>query len=489
MTELLSPSTGYLILLALGGLTLIVTVVFATRVGTRSIEGFLVAERRIPWWLGGISIAASWTWAIALMVSVQMAYENGLAGSFWFIVPNVIAVLLFVWLAPHLRRRLPEGFSFPEWMFNRFGSKAVVLLYLLVFAFYQVMAVTVQIYAGSHLFSAATGISPTILMPLLLAITLVYTLISGFEASVITDLIQFVLMLVFGTVIVTMTVFSADAGLSWGGTSTNGGLNPFNPTFALTVGVVTSIGLISGAIADQQLWQRAIAFRERHVRRGFTFGAAVFAIIPISLSILGFVAANPANGVTLPNDVDPSLITFVVVDQLLPSWAAVLFLFVLLAGMSSTLDSGLTAWSALSEYVHRRPWGTSQSQRKSLGLFGARLAMCVVAAVGLALAYLVDFLPGFDLKYLWWFMNTMGTAIAVPTILSLFWRPLAARGILVGSGLSLGAGLPMVAYASINQNDVLLSATYVAILVVSTLSCLMFRDTALRSVTAPSDIK
>ena len=38
---------------------------------------------------GGTSIAASWIWAPALFVSVQLAYEKGIAGIFWFTIPNV----------------------------------------------------------------------------------------------------------------------------------------------------------------------------------------------------------------------------------------------------------------------------------------------------------------------------------------------------------------------------------------------------------------
>ena len=44
---------------------------------------------------------------------VQMAYQQGLAGAFWFTVPNVLAVLLFVWLGPRIREKLPHGYSLP----------------------------------------------------------------------------------------------------------------------------------------------------------------------------------------------------------------------------------------------------------------------------------------------------------------------------------------------------------------------------------------
>ena len=76
----------------------------------------MVAERNVSWWLGATSIAASWIWAPALFVSVQVAYEKGLPGIFWFTFPNIIALLLFIFLAPKIREKLPYGYTLPQWI-------------------------------------------------------------------------------------------------------------------------------------------------------------------------------------------------------------------------------------------------------------------------------------------------------------------------------------------------------------------------------------
>jgi len=160
MTPLLSPISALLYLVPFGAVMLAATLLFGRRIGSSSIEGFLVANRNVGWFLGGTSIAASWTWAVALMVSVQIAYQQGLAGAFWFTVPNVLAVLLFVWLGPRIREKLPGGYSLPEWINFRLKHRGVAYIYLIVYFYYQVMAVTVQVYAGASLLGAATGLSP-----------------------------------------------------------------------------------------------------------------------------------------------------------------------------------------------------------------------------------------------------------------------------------------------------------------------------------------
>jgi Na+/proline symporter len=100
------------------------TRLFGARRGQKNIAGFMVLNRSVNWWLGGFSIAASWTWALALMVSVQMAYEQGFAGAFWFTAPNILAIFMYGWLGPKIRKYtsvLREGYSLPEWIQFRYG--------------------------------------------------------------------------------------------------------------------------------------------------------------------------------------------------------------------------------------------------------------------------------------------------------------------------------------------------------------------------------
>ncbi|MEW8436882.1 MAG: hypothetical protein AB2689_01885 [Candidatus Thiodiazotropha taylori] len=475
----LLDENGLIILIAVFGLAMLaITIVFGRGLGHHSIDGFILANRDVPWWLGGPSVAASWTWAIALMVSVQLAYQNGLAGAFWFIAPNICAVLIFVWLAPKLRKALPQGYSLPEWMLYRTGSKGVVAIYLIVFGFYQVMAVTVQIYAGGHLLSAATGVSVQYLMPALLVITLSYTLLSGLQASIVTDLVQLVVLLLIAGATIAIVLASGSALLDLNGVTSSGGINPFDPSFALTVGLITTIGLMSGAIGDQQLWQRALALRSGDVRKGFLFGAMLFALIPTGLSLIGFYASGMHGSLIFPQGIDEGMVGFVVVQQVAPAAIAIAFLMMILAGLSSTLDSGLMAWVSLAAMIRQKLWQTAPTAltEHHLSVKASRFHMLVLAAIGLILGYAVESIPGFSLKYLWWFMNTMGASVAVPTLLSLTWQRLTGRGVIVGSGINLVVGLPVVAYASATENNTLLAVTYSLILAISALSCYAFRS-------------
>ena len=88
------------------------------------------------WWLGATSIAASWIWAPALFISTQVSYQIGLPGIFWFTVPNVIALLLYIAFAPRIREKLPYGYTLPQWILHRLQSERVHKIYLFPYFFY-----------------------------------------------------------------------------------------------------------------------------------------------------------------------------------------------------------------------------------------------------------------------------------------------------------------------------------------------------------------
>jgi urea-proton symporter len=468
--QLVSPTVGYIYLSVFIVAYVIVTTSVARLLGKATVDSFLVANRKAPWWVAGPSIAAGWTQAIALMISVQTSYENGLAGIFWFTVPNVFAVLVFIWLGPKIRKKIPDGYSLPEWMFVRFSDARVTLLYIFVYFYYQVMTCAVQIYAGGSLLSAATGISPYILMPLVLTMTLLYCIVSGLQASLVTDFLQLSGLLLIGGSVVTLVVRAAGGEIKFDGVTGLGGLNPFDYRIALTAGVIQSIGLISGAIGDQPFWQRCFAVPPNQIRRSFLFGAFLFAIIPVGLAFLGFTAAAPSVGLTLPAGFDRSLVGIAIVKHLLAPGVATLFIFLLLATLCSSLDSALVASSSLYKLARTHPWLQGRTEGHFSVLQG-RIAMVAVGLIGLLIAVLVKAVPSLDLKYLWWFLNTIGACVVVPTVLSLFWDRLSASGIIAGSVTGLVVGLPLVVYASVNGYNFLLAGTYFGVLLVSLLSC------------------
>lgn len=470
-----------------------ITYFFARWKKYKTIQGFLVAERNVSWWLGAASIAASWIWAPALFVSVQMAYEKGLPGIFWFTFPNIIALLLFIFLAPKIREKLPYGYTLPQWIQHRLKSEKVHKMYLFPYFFYQLMAVTVQLFAGGSLLYLITGIPLIYGMIIMSLIVLAYSYISGLEASIVTDLIQF-LMIVIGVAIVVPLSIHAAGGFSafnTAGYSGNFG-NLFDPGVAFSFGIVTAIGLISGAISDQQYWQRAFAAKKKNIVPSFLFGAIMFGIVPIALSSLGFLAANSSLGISLPQGVDVSMIGIYTVSKFLSPAIIAIFVVMLLSALMSTLDSGIMAanslyvkdvkkyskeeyevWSKIDEGKElSQNEETIANRLNKKGVRDSRVAMFGIVILGFLVALAATYIPGFGLKHLWWIFNTIAACVVVPTVLSLYWDRLDARGVFWGVLIAFVVGVPLFVYGNIIDNPTWIVGASLFIILVSTLFCL-----------------
>ncbi len=493
MTVISQPA-GYVLILVFGlvmvGLTYLLS---RERRWKHTGVGFLVAGREVRWPLAAPSIAASWIWAPALFVSVQKAYELGLPGIFWFTVPNILALVIFAFLAPAVRRRIPGGYTLPDWIRYRLDDPIVHKVYLVPYIWYQIMAVCVQLFVGGMMLNFLTGIPLNIIMVLMLVISLAYALISGLRASIVTDLIQMVFIIIGGIIILPWVASAAGPGaIAKGLGGLAGNTNILDPKVAFSFGIVTSIGLIAGAISDQQYWQRSFAIKRDHLIPSFVVGGILFGIVPIALSILGFIAANPEMGISLPEGVGLPMIGVATVVKLLPTWASMFFVIMLLAGLCSTLDSALCAASSLYaidmaklsdaerevlrkerialEFTDEDKEAKKLLDKKTVGR--SRIAMFGIAIIGLITAFIVQHL--FSLDRLWWIFNGVASCFAVPTILSLYYDRLSAKGVLYGILGSL-VGMVFFVYGNWVQNDLITVFSAIFIIVISLVCCLTIR--------------
>lgn len=250
-------------------------------------------------------------------------------------------------------------------------------------------------------------------------------------------------------------------------------------------GIVTSIGLIAGSISDQQYWQRSFSIKKNHLVKSFIWGSVFFGIVPLALSILGFLGANPDLNVAMPQGVELPMIGVAVVGKLLPTWATLLFVVMLMSGLSSTLDSGFAAGASLwaidavklskdeKEVMKKEKLGDNLSadekrikeelDRKTPKR--ARQAMIGLAIIGLIVALIVEYVPNFTLDILWWIFNAIASMVVVPTVLGLFWDKLSARGILFGF---IGSFIGIIAFiwgsAIGNTNLIVFSAVFIIVI-------------------------
>lgn len=400
-----------------------------------NIERFCVGNRNTGWGVSALSIAATWIWAPALFTSTENAYTKGFAGLFWFLVPNVLCLIFFIPFAKRIREEMPEGITLSGYMHGKYRSETVKNIYLFQLGMLSILSTGVQLLAGSKILSMLTGVPFAVMTVIMAAIAYSYSQFSGIRASMLTDAIQMVLMLAVSVCFVVFGIKNG-GGLEMLVKGLGGATGDAGSLFSqrgweifLGFGLPTTVGLMSGPFGDQCFWQRAFCVRKNRIGRAFMVGALLFGIVPLSMGILGLIGAGM--GYTA---VDTGVINFELIKALFPEWAVIPFLFMVISGLLSTVDSNLCAASSLTTDIFRE---------KTVGK--TKGAMLLLLGAGIAIANI----PGLTVTHLFLMYGTFRASTLLPTIFTLRGIKLAPQGIVAGILLSMAVGLPVFGYGNV----------------------------------------
>lgn len=426
---------NYTIFVLLGYAVIMVLATVLMTKKEENIEGFCVGDRNIGWLISAMSIAATWIWAPALFTSTENAYTKGFAGLFWFLVPNVLCLILFIPFAKRIRKEMPEGITLSGYMHKKYNSESVKNVYLFQLGALSALSTGVQLLAGSKVLSLMTGLPFWSMTVAMAVIAYSYSQFSGIKASIVTDALQMIFMLAAS---VCFAVFgiknggglqSLISGIGGYAKDSSSLISARGIEIFFGFGLPTTVGLISGPFGDQCFWQRAFCVSKKRIGRAFFVGAILFGIVPVSMGILGFVGAGIGYVAT-----DTSVINFELISELFPSWAVVPFLFMIVSGLLSTVDSNLCAVSSLTTDVFKK---------NTLGK--TKIAMVALLAIGIAVANI----PGLTVTHLFLMYGTLRAATLLPTIFTLKGVKLKPEGVVSGIVSALIIGLPVFAYGNI----------------------------------------
>ena len=446
---------GFIVLAAYAVLMVIVTICLSQR--SHNTESFHVADRKLGLIQSAMSIAATWIWAPALFTSAEKAYTNGLPGLFWFLVPNVLCLLIFVPFGKRMRTQAPEGITLSGYMQQRYHSKGVHVAYLFELSALAVLSTAVQLLAGAKILAVVTGWPFWTLTIVLAAIAFSYSQYSGIKASVLTDALQMVLMLACCALLVPWAL-SGDTGLSSLVTGLAGHSREYTSLFnkkglevLLAFGVPTAIGLIAAPFGDQCFWQRAFSIREDKMGRAFQLGALLFAMVPLSMGVLGFIAAG--SGYVAQ---DAGMVNFELVASLFPGWVMLPFLFMVISGLLSTTDSNLCAVASLTS-----DFGG--------GMRAAKGSMLTLLVLAIAIANI----PGLAVTDLFLIYGALRATTMLPTVLALKGKLLSAGGVTAGIVASLVIGMPIFVIGTITGSAAMKTAGSLCALLLSGAICMV----------------
>lgn len=380
----------------------------------KTMEDYLIAGRRLPFYLALPTVVATWFGAGSSMGVSGTVYSQGfygvIADPFGCSLALLIAGLFFA--APFRRLKL---LTISDLLGNAYGSRFERVSSLIVLPFY-IGTLASQMLAMGYVFQIVSGaqLEMGILLGALIVVT--YTVSGGMWAVTLTDFIQFGL-LSLGLLIILPICFEQIK-------DNNAVLSIFINEFKSVIpnvehssfswlaysGRVLMTGL--GAIMGQDLLQRFLASRSESVARySGIVGAAAYMLLGLIPLFIGIAGREIYPNLETPEHLIPLL-----AKEYLSPVAFALFACGLFSAIMSTADSYLLAGTTLvtnNVILKLRP--ISKEKNKIVIL---RLVNLAIALIALALA--------FTGQSIFNMMVHSGTilfvAIFVPASAALFWK-------------------------------------------------------------------
>jgi solute:Na+ symporter, SSS family len=235
--------------------------------GTKNLEGFFLAGRRLPWWAVGLSVMATQLSAITLIGTTGQGSISGLRFvQFYFGLP-VAMVLLGVTLVPFLHGA--KVYTAYEYLERRFDAKTRSLTSLL-FLLSRGMSAGTIIAAPSVVLSAVFGWDLVYCVLLMGIPTVLYTAIGGVEAVAWADVKQMAVVLGSLVAIIVLLAIKLPVPLdeAFRIAGSTGRMRVFDFSFSLTETYTFWSGIIGGTFlmlsyfgTDQSQVQRYLAAR------------------------------------------------------------------------------------------------------------------------------------------------------------------------------------------------------------------------------------
>ena len=385
-----------------------------------TFTNFLFANRSLKIFSAGMAICSHWFFAIAMFVGPAVAYNWGLYGLIWFVIPNALSISVVGVLAYKFRDQYPDGYSLTKHVKEKF-SKRLSSLYQIDFilvSFYAILLAFIAI-EKFWVFSNITIISATYAALAVGIITLLFTMRGGIRTSIFSGAFQSIAWIVFFVVCLITANLVADQNIITLGK--NNLETVLDWKFLTTFGITYIITMIVGASSHGMMWQKAFSMPKENILPSYFLATVVFAVIVFCLGSLSLIAFNNGIRVGSPEVATlTSIYTYVGIT-------AILSFGVLLIGQASTvIDSALNYIASLNNV----DWLKSES------IFVSRIAMLIF----LLIAWLVSWLK-IDIWTLFVLMSCVRATMFVPLVLTAMNKSIKENWIFYSSLLGIGIAL------------------------------------------------
>ena len=245
-------------------------------VGVFNLSATLIASSLGAWILFGPPTAATW---------------GGFGSVIGYALGAAFPMIALIFFGKKLRVLLPKGRSLTELVLKRFGKKLFKLIFFLMI-FYLFIFLCAEVTAISKLIYYISGLDVWISATIILSFTLIYVLFGGLKATIRSDGIQFIAIILLFFYLIFSLFFQNNNNLN---------LNIFEENFikfdskslitSFQFGFVFFIAVAATNLFHQGNWQRVYAAKsEKILVKSLLISFFIIFIIVLGLGLTGSIS-------------------------------------------------------------------------------------------------------------------------------------------------------------------------------------------------------
>ena len=309
----------------------------------KGLNNYLVANRSIGVFSLTTSFVASALGAWVLFGPASAATWGGIGAVIGYTLGTAFPFFILIYLGEKFRNLYPKGKTLIEAIRVKFGKKLFKLILFLTI-FYMFIFLIAEVTAVSILVNYISGTNLWITALIIILTSLTYTLYGGLRASIFTDNIQFLVIIILLFISFTY-LYSSN-------------LNNFNFEFirqnkpfllsldylpSFTAGLTFFIAVAATNLFHQGNWQRVYAAKNiKTLKRALIISFIIVIPIVFLMGFSGLIAVSENS------NINPDLAFFSI---LLKDQSIILSIIILILAVSLTVSSIDTLMNAISSLI------------------------------------------------------------------------------------------------------------------------------------------
>ncbi len=420
----ISQSSAILLILILSTIFVVIGIYYSKKY--KGLNNYLVANRNIGTFSLTTSLVSSALGTWILFGPASAATWGGIGAVIGYSLGAAFPLFILIFIGEKFRKLFPKAKTLIEVIRIKFGKKLFKLI-LFLSVFYMLIFLIAEVTAVSILINYISGTSLWITASIVILSSLIYTLYGGLRASIFTDNIQFIILVILLLISFSHLISFNSEQFNIDFIKSNKPIllsSDYLPNF--TAGLTFFIAVAATNLFHQGNWQRVYAAKNNTVLKKSLFFSFLI-IIPIVF----FMGFSGLIAVSTNQNIIPDLAFF---SLLLKEEVIIISVIILILAISLTVSSIDTLINAISSLI-------VVDGNKIINFKGDYLKLSKQIIIFLSLITFLVSSMGFSILYLFLLADLFCCAAVLSIFYSFYTKSLNEKNILVSIIIGLAGGL------------------------------------------------